>query len=62
MYRYEREALEKKNIERMGVPIEQLEKKNKTNDKRYIALMSSISLIIVLAGTFLVVKQARSIR
>ena len=43
MYRYEREALEKKNIERMGVPIEQLEKKNKTNDKRYIALMSSIS-------------------
>ena len=27
-----------------------------------LALMSSISLIIVLAGTFLVVKQARSIR
>ena len=42
MYKYQRDALERQNIQRMGTPIDNVPQNNPM-DKRYVALMSSIS-------------------
>jgi len=42
MYKYQRDALEKKNMERINMSINNVQQR-KPDDKRYIALMSSIS-------------------
>ena len=42
MYKYQRDALERQNIQRMGIPIDNVPQNNPM-DKRYVALMSSIS-------------------
>lgn len=43
MYKYQRDAIEKRNMQRMGIPIDNIDNRGPMHDKRYVALMSSIS-------------------